>query len=99
MRAGINRRRIFEMRAHMEEEAQERTEADSEGQEAAPLDELEALDKIIRKIRDRLVSDEVKPSVADLIRLMDRRNEVVGVKPEPVEVRWIDEWQTPDDEE
>jgi hypothetical protein len=99
MRGGINRRQFSETRAHVEKEAQGQTELDPEEQEAETLDELESLDRMIRSIRKRLLSDEAKPSVADLMRLLERRREVVGLKPGPVEVRWIDEWQTPDSAE
>jgi hypothetical protein len=72
--------------------------ADKEAQQetaAEPVDELKDLDEMISNIRKALKTN-TKPSVADLIRLLERRRELVALKPEPVEVRWIDEWQTPD---
>jgi hypothetical protein len=92
MRPGNFRPAFSETRAHVKKEAQRQTAVDPEGQDAVQPDELAAIDELIRKAREHLLKEEVKPSVADLIRLMERRRELVGSKPGPVEARWIDAW-------
>jgi hypothetical protein len=56
---------------------------------------VRALDKAIRKIQERLEDDDIRGSVADLVRMVQLRNELTEMLPRQVTVRWIDECQTP----
>ena len=59
-----------------------------------------ALDKAIGRIQKRLADDDMKGSVADLVRLLQLRNELNDTQPQQVTVRWVDECQpTPANEE
>jgi hypothetical protein len=60
---------------------------------------VEALDKAIRKIQRRLCDDDVKGSIADLVRMLQLRNELAGTQPKQLTVRWVDECQTTSIEE
>jgi hypothetical protein len=53
-----------------------------------------ALDKAIGRIQKRLADDEMKGSVADLVRMLQLRNELMETQPKTVTVRWVDECQT-----
>jgi hypothetical protein len=72
---------ILKSRAHMEER-----EALKQ-----PVDELAEVDKMIERIQESLCDEDVTPSVAELLRLMQFRRE--REQPGPVTVRWIDECQ------
>jgi hypothetical protein len=54
-----------------------------------------ALDKAIGRMQKRLVDDEMKASVADLVRMLQLRDELMETQPKTVTVRWVDECQTP----
>jgi hypothetical protein len=54
-----------------------------------------ALDKAIGRIQKRMADDDMKGSVADLVRMLQLRNELVAAQPRQVTVRWVDECQTP----
>ena len=54
-----------------------------------------ALDKAIGRIQKRLADDDMKGSVADLVRMLQLRNELAATQPKTVTVRWVDECQTP----
>ena len=54
-----------------------------------------ALDKAIGRIQKRLADDDLKGSVADLVRMLQLRNELMETQPKTVTVRWVDECQTP----
>ncbi len=56
---------------------------------------VRALDKAIRRIQERLEDDDTKGSVADLVRIVQLRNELTETLPKQVTVRWIDECQAP----
>jgi hypothetical protein len=53
-----------------------------------------ALDKAIGRIQKRLADDDMKGSVADLVRILQLRNELMAAQPTQVTVRWVDECQT-----
>jgi hypothetical protein len=53
-----------------------------------------ALDKAIGRIQKRLADEDMKGSVADLVRMLQLRNELVAAQPTQVTVRWVDECQT-----
>ena len=55
---------------------------------------VKALDKAIATILTRLGEDEAKGSVADLVRMLQLRNELTEAQPKQVTVRWVDECQT-----
>lgn len=76
-----------------EREALKQTVVEPEGQEAAPADAMAAIDKIIERVQESLFREDVKPSVADLMRLLELRRELAQLQPGPVTVRWIDECQ------
>jgi hypothetical protein len=54
-----------------------------------------ALDKAIGRIQKRLADADMKGSVADLVRMLQLRNELMATQPTQVTVRWVDECQTP----
>jgi hypothetical protein len=54
-------------------------------------DELAEVEKMLEQIQEGLSDEDVNPSVADLLRLMDFRRELARSKPVPMTVRWIDE--------
>ena len=53
-----------------------------------------ALDKAIGRMQKRLADDDMKGSVADLVRMLQLRNELMETQPKQVTVRWVDECQT-----
>jgi hypothetical protein len=54
-------------------------------------DELAEVEKMLEQVQEGLSDEDVNPSVADLLRLMDFRRELAQSKPVPMTVRWIDE--------
>jgi hypothetical protein len=54
-------------------------------------DELAEVEKMLEQVQEGLSDEDVNPSVADLLRLMDFRRELARSKPVPMTVRWIDE--------
>ena len=52
-----------------------------------------AVDAAISKIQDRLGNEDMKGSVADLVRLLQLRKELNDTQPQKVSVGWVDEWQ------
>ncbi len=56
-----------------------------------PGDDLAVIDQVIEKMRERLFTDETKPPVADLMRLLEFRRDLMQAQPGPVTARWIDE--------
>lgn len=59
----------------------------------------EVLDKAIARLERQMESGELKGSMSDLVRLLQLRNELKGSEPHSMTVRWIDECQTPRNEE
>jgi hypothetical protein len=53
----------------------------------------EAVDAAISNIQGRLGKDDMKGSVADLVRLLQLRKELNDTQPSKVTVGWVDEWQ------
>ena len=49
-----------------------------------------AIDNAIGKIQAQLESDQLRPSVADFVRLIQLRNELAGDRPVDITARWID---------
>jgi hypothetical protein len=49
-----------------------------------------AIDNAIGKIQAQLEGDKVKASVADLVRLIQLRNELADERPVDITARWID---------
>jgi hypothetical protein len=49
-----------------------------------------AIDNAIGKIQAQLEGDQVKASVADLVRLIQLRNELADERPVDITARWID---------
>lgn len=46
---------------------------------------------LVKKLRNRLFgTEEVKPSVADFIRLLQLYREMAGEGPKEITIRWID---------
>ncbi len=65
-----------------------------------PAEGLADLDKIMANIRQILSGEKAKPSVADLMHLLELQRELAQGQPGPMTVRWIDECpQTPACEE
>ena len=60
--------------------------------DAVPEDQAEAVDKALGAVWARFAGDASKSSVADLIRLMQLRQELKGDKPRHITVRWVEEW-------
>jgi hypothetical protein len=88
MRAGINRRHR-KSGAHVNErDALKQTATEPEG-------ELAEVEEIIESIQGSLSSEDPKPSVLDLVRLLELRRELVKPQTARMTVRWIDECQTP----
>ena len=55
------------------------------------LDGKEVLELLLERVSRELEKDEFKMSVADMIRLLQFREEVGGEKPREIEVRWVEE--------
>jgi hypothetical protein len=55
--------------------------------------ELAEVEEMMQRIREGLGDEDVSPSVADLLRLMELRRDLAQSGPRPVTVRWIDECQ------
>lgn len=87
MRAGIIRRHP-QSRAHVEQR---------EAQKEAG-DELAVVEKMIERVREGLSDEDVTPSVADSLRLLEFRRDLTQSQAEPATARWIDPCQ-PDPEE
>jgi hypothetical protein len=60
---------------------------------AEPEDELVEIDKIMQGLQESLAEAGAKPTVADLIRLLELRRELARSQSSRVTVRWIDECQ------
>jgi hypothetical protein len=60
---------------------------------AEPEDELVEVDEIMQRIQESLANGGAKPTVADLIRLLELRRELARSQSSLVTVRWIDECQ------
>jgi hypothetical protein len=58
-----------------------------------PEGELAEVEEIIESIQESLSSDDPKPSVLDLVRLLELRRELVKPQTARMTVRWIDECQ------
>jgi hypothetical protein len=56
-----------------------------------PGDDWTAVEQAIEKMRESLFGEDAKPPVADLIRLIEFRRDLVQEQPGPVTARWIDE--------
>jgi hypothetical protein len=56
-----------------------------------PGDDWAAVEQVIEKMRESLFSQDAKPSVADLIRLIEFKRDLVQAQPGPLTARWIDE--------
>jgi hypothetical protein len=54
-------------------------------------DELTEVEKMMERTQEGLSDEDVIPSVADLLRLMEIRRELAQSKRGPMTVRWIDE--------
>jgi hypothetical protein len=61
-----------------------KTKADPDGM-------ARTIDQAIGKIQAQLNSDQLKPSVTDLVRLIQLRNELAGEHPVDITARWVDE--------
>jgi len=55
--------------------------------------DLAEVEEVMERIREALSDEDVSPSVAELLRLMDLRREFKQSQPGPMTVRWIDECQ------
>ncbi len=51
-----------------------------------------AIDEAIENIRGKLAGEDLKPSVSDLVRLIQLRKELTDEAPKQVTVRWVEEW-------
>ena len=49
----------------------------------------EALDRILKKVEDQLVGGEFKATVADYLRLIQLRKEMVDERPREIEITWV----------
>lgn len=52
--------------------------------------QAELLEKAIQSVEDRLNSNQVKATFADLIRLLQMRKELASEAPRQITVTWID---------
>lgn len=57
----------------------------------------EVLDRAVARLQEQLQNGELKGSMADLVRLLQMREEIREVEEQPTTVRWVDEWSTPED--
>lgn len=58
----------------------------------------EVLDKAIEKLARQLDKDELRGTMADLIRLLQMREEKPDSERRPLTVRWVDQCRTPGNE-
>jgi hypothetical protein len=58
-----------------------------------------ALDKAIGRMQKRLANDEMKATVADLVRMLQLRNQLMETQPTQVTVQWVDECQASSSDE
>jgi hypothetical protein len=56
------------------------------------------IDEILKRVEER-VMENIKPSVADLVRLLEIRRELKKSVPRKLTVKWIDECAEPGSEE
>jgi hypothetical protein len=49
------------------------------------------LDEVIGMLQEKLVNEELKCSLGDLLRLLNVRKELTGAQPQTVTVRWVEE--------
>jgi hypothetical protein len=68
-------------------EPKSKTEVENKTQ----LDGKEVMDLLLDRVARELEKDDFKMSVADMIRLMQWREEAGGEKPREIEVRWVEE--------
>jgi len=64
-----------------------------EGRDRGPdpqADEAELVSGLIKKIQAKLGSDEFKPTVGDLLRLLQLEQEMEEEQPREIKVSWID---------
>ncbi len=57
------------------------------------------IEEIIRRVQKNLARGSGKPSMTDLLRLLELRRELAKPQTEPLTIRWIDECPTPGCEE
>jgi hypothetical protein len=53
-------------------------------------DVTEAIDRAIESIQEKLATEDLKPSVTDLVRLLQLRRDLSEEQPKQVTVRWIE---------
>lgn len=59
-------------------------------EDEAPLS-AELVDKLLKKVEDTLASGDFKPSVGDLVRLLELRKKLETESVREVEVKWVAE--------
>jgi hypothetical protein len=72
------------------ERAQVEERAAQHWTDLAPLNGIEVLARISQAIQETLNDEDVKPSVADLIRLLGLRRELAQLQTGTVKVGWVE---------
>lgn len=52
----------------------------------------QAVEHAIEKLQGKLLEENTKPSVSDLVRLLQLKKELEGDRPKDVRVIWVNEW-------
>ena len=85
--------------AHLDErEAQDRTAHDL-GRQQERIEGLVSVEEVISRVQENLLDDVAKPSMTDLVRLMEIRRDLAQVQGGPLSVGWVDECPTNTSEE
>jgi len=84
-------------KAEPEKAEAEKAEAEkAEPEKAAPeattrkFTKAELVSEVIRKFETKLATDELKPTVGDLLRLLQMEQEMEEEQPREIRVSWID---------
>lgn len=68
----------------------EKSEAAKTEVEAVRMTKAEVVSSLIEKIRQKLAKEEFKPTVGDLLRLLQLEQEMEEEQPREIRVSWID---------
>lgn len=71
-------------------ESQERDGGKDDWSAPGPSD----VDRLLRTVQDKCLSDETKASVGDFVRLLQLRKEMVEESPKEIEIRWVEPSET-----
>ncbi len=59
-------------------------------EEGGQKSKAELVSEVLQKMEQRLVSDELKPTVGDFIRLLQLEKELAEEQPKEIKVSWVE---------